>query len=62
MATILVKKFSATELEQAREEYPDLGKHGIDEQDTLTQQEYLAAVKRMKKAKATGPDGIPAEV
>ena len=58
----LAKKFSATELEQAREEYPDLGKHGIDEQDTLIQQEYLAAVKRMKKAKATGPDGIPAEV
>ena len=58
----LQKKFSATELEKAREEYPDLSKHGLDETHELSQQEYLAAVKRMKNGKVTGPDGIPAEV
>ena len=58
----LAKKFSTTELEQARAEFPDLGKHRVDEADTLTEKEYLAAVRRMKNTKATGPDGVPAEV
>ena len=58
----MAKKFSATELEKSREEFPDLGDYGVEEADTLTEKEYLAAVKRMKNAKSTGPDGIPAEV
>ena len=58
----LANKFSATELEAAREEFPDLGAQGVVDQDGLTQEEFLQAVKRMKKGKATGPDGIPAEV
>ena len=51
----MYNKFSTTELEKAGEEYPDLDKHGFDETEALTQQEYLVVVKRMKNGKKTGP-------
>ena len=54
-------KFSATELEAARQEYEPIGQ-ACDDTDTLTYAEFEKAVNRMKKGKATGPDGIPAEV
>ena len=56
------KKFAAIHIEQTREEFPDIGDCSTNSEDALTEKEYLTAVKRMKKAKATGPDGIPAEV
>ena len=55
-------KFSATELEAARAEYEDLGDTDMTEEDQMTIMEYLDAVDRMKKGKAVGPDGVPAEV
>ena len=55
-------KFSATELEKAREEYEDLGANTLREEDQLTIKEYLDAVQRMKTDKAVGPDGVAAEV
>ena len=58
----LEKKFSATELENTRDELTDLEEYDSVEKDALTEKEFLIAVKRMKKAKATGPDCIPAEV
>ena len=58
----LTNKFSVTELETSREEFPDLGAQGVVDQDGLTQEEFLQTVKRMKKGKTTGPDGISAEV
>ena len=56
----LAGKFKATELEAARKEWEPLGQP--DREDTLTVEEFRAAIKHMKKHKATGPDGIPAEV
>ena len=53
-------KFSATELEEARQEYEPLGP--AQASDTLTYEEFAVAVKRMKLRKAVGPDGVPAEV
>ena len=56
-------KFSATELEQARAEYAELCAPNLDsEEDDLTASEFLEALRRLKIGKATGPDGIPAEV
>ena len=43
----LANKFSATELEEAREAYPDLSDTGMEVQDILTEEEFLAAVKRL---------------
>ena len=57
----LAGKFSATELEQARE-FVDIGPNQLDEADDLVITEYMDAVSRMKNGKATGPDNIPAEV
>ena len=56
----LAGKFAATELEAARDAWEPLDKQGSD--DGLTYDEYEKAVKHMKTNKATGPDGIPAEV
>ena len=59
----LQRKFSATELEQARAEYAELCAPNLDsEEDDLTASEFLEALRRLKIGKATGPDGIPAEV
>ena len=57
----LATKFSVTELEKARKDYEALD---IDEneQEQLTEKEYLEAVQRMKNGKAVGPDGVAAEV
>ena len=54
-------KFSATVLEQARAEYPDIGRPDV-EQNGLTYEEFKEAAHRMKSNKSPGPDGIPAEV
>ena len=56
----LAGKFSATELEAAREEWEPLPPP--EKEDSLTFEEFQRAIKHMKKGKATGPDGIPAEV
>ena len=53
-------KFSKTELEEARKEWEPLGRP--QGSDSLSFEEFQVAVKRMKKQKAAGPDGIPAEV
>ena len=55
----LAGKFSATELEKARE-WELIEHKGGD--DSLSQKEFQRAVKHMKRGKATGPDGIPVEV
>ena len=57
----LAAKFTPTELENARaalEKLPNCD----DEDETFTREEFDNAVDSMKKAKAPGPDGIPAEV
>ena len=57
----LANKFTPTELENARsslEKLPD----SDDESAKLTREEFDKAVDSMKKAKAPGPDEIPAEV
>ena len=57
----LAAKFTATELENARsafEKLPD----DKDKKAAITREEFDDAVDSMKKAKAPGPDGIPAEV
>ena len=56
----LGKKFSATELEALRKEFEELPE--CQGRDQLTREEFDAAVKAMKNNKATGQDGIPAEV
>ena len=58
----LAGKFSATTLEAARRTFEDLGENELSDEDQLTIQEYLDAVKHMKNNKAVGPDGVPAEV
>ena len=56
-------KFSATEIEQAREEFADLPPRPAEgEDDDLKEEEFLRAVQGMKLNKAPGPDGVPAEV
>lgn len=54
-------KFSATELEAARQEYEPIGQ-ACEDDDELTWEEFEKAVNKMKKRKATSPDGIPSEV
>ena len=57
----LAAKFTPTELENARsalEKLPD----STDAKDQITKEEFDHAVNSMKKSKAPGPDGIPAEV
>ena len=58
----LAGKFKATELEAARKEWDPLERPERQDADTLTEKEFKAAIKHMKKHKATGPDSIPAEV
>ena len=53
-------EFSATDLEHARDEYPELDPFDEGE-DRLTHKEFVQAVKRMKLNKAAGPDNIPVE-
>ena len=56
----LNKKFSPTELENLRNEFEALpANEGAEE---LERKEFEEAVKHMKNGKATGSDGIPAEV
>ena len=55
----LAGKFSASELEVAREEWET---RSPETDDILTEKEFKTALKCMKKNKDTGPDGIPAEV
>ena len=52
-------KFAQTELEQAREVLEELPP---EEGDELTFGEFVRAVKKIKKNKAVGPDGVPAEI
>ena len=58
-ADFLEGKFEPTELERARAELEELP---AEEYDELTFEEFEKAVKKMKKNKAVGPDGIPAEI
>ena len=53
-------KFKATEAEFARDEYEELGPQLVA--DPLTEEAFVRALKKLKKGKACGPDGIPAEV
>jgi len=57
----LAAKFTPTELKKARLAYEDLP---VTEEDSaaMTREEFDRAVDSMKKAKAPGPDEIPAEV
>ena len=54
------KKLSATELEQFEREYNELSESR--EEDKLDRKEFEDVVRHMKNGKATGSDGIPAEV
>ena len=54
------KKFSPTELENLRAEFDALPEN--DEGGELDRKEFEEAVRHMKNGKATGSDGIPAEV
>ena len=55
----LAGKFSETELESARREYELPVNNG---EGALTEAEFRLALSRLKKQKAPGPDGIPAEI
>ena len=57
----LGRKFAATDLECMRAEYEALPARKDGEGD-LTRAEFDSAVKKMKAQKATGIDGVPAEV
>ena len=57
----LAAKFTPTELEMARSALEKLPESS-DEKDEITREEFDNAVNSMKKSKAPGPDGIPAEV
>ena len=57
----LEAKFTPTELEKARSALEELPE-SKDAKDQITREEFDNAVNRMKKSKAPGPDGIPAEV
>ena len=56
----LQKKFSPTDLERQREEYAKLP--DCNEEDKLRRKEFDEAVAHMQNGKATGADGVPAEV
>ena len=60
-ADFLEGKFAPTELEQSRKAVEGLELPPEDD-DVLTFGEFVRAVKKMKKNKAVGPDGIPAEI
>ena len=53
-------KFKATDAEFSRDEYEELGPQLVE--DPLTEQAFVRALKKLKKGKACGPDGIPSEV
>ena len=53
-------KFKPTEAELGRDQYEELGPELV--KDPLTEQAFVRALKKLKKGKACGPDGIPAEV
>ena len=55
------RKFEPTDLKKIRAEYEALPDR-TDDEGKLSRAEYNEAVKKMKKSKATGIDGIPAEV
>ena len=57
----LGRKFAATELESMRAEFENLPAR-VDGEGALTRTEFDEAVRRMKAHKATGIDGVPAEV
>ena len=59
--SFLGKKFAQTELEQMRADYKALPPRE-DADDVITRKEFDAAVKKMKKQKATGMDNVPAEL
>ena len=56
----LEKKFAATEAEENRDPYTDLGPQL--ENDPLTEHAFVSALEKVKRGKACGPDGIPGEV
>ena len=56
----LAGKFNATDAEATRDAYEDLGPQLVA--DPLTEQAFVRALQKLKKAKACGPDGIPGEV
>ena len=56
----LGKKFSPTDLEKIRNEFAALPENEGNEE--MERKEFEEAVWHMKKGKATGSDGIPAEV
>ena len=58
--TFLTDKFKATNAELERDAYAELGPQLIA--DPLTEQAFVRALKKLKKGKACGPDGIPGEV
>ena len=57
----LTRKFEQTEQENLCADFEALPECQ-DATENLTREEFETAVKRMKKCKATGKDGIPAEV
>ena len=57
----LAEKFAPTDKERLRDEFDKLPENEDVEQE-LTKKEFEDVVQRMRKAKATGPDNIPAEV
>ena len=54
-------KFAATKAEKARDGYEELGPQLVSDPIT-TEKAFIRAVKKLKKGKACGPDGIPGEV
>ena len=56
----LEEKFKATDAEAERDPYEELGPQLVA--DSLTEQAFVRALKKLKKGKACGPDEIPAEV
>ena len=60
-SNFLGQKFGATERENFQREFADLPEC-TDESGKLTRAEFDDAVRRVKRGKATGADGVPAEV
>ena len=56
----LQDKFKDTDAEANRDPHTDLGPQLVA--DPLTEQAFVRALKKLKKDKACGTDGIPAEV